>query len=282
MKSTTRIILAALLVLFGTSALPFEDGFEAQAAPKCTPAATLDLKDGLKPVLLKGEVCIEAGKATAPCERDALGVCKREASPLPPNPPTTGIPACTFPGIAGHPLVQPAGFKGYRKQWSDIQIGRDFPNGNAYLTPVGSYTLKALSPSTKGPSMAGKYIAVEFVAKAGQFPLLSWVNAQRQGQVPDYPVPRNAASMFVSISPCAGDLRPGSVFTSDPWLKYCRASSPSASLKFGVNSTCKLVDGQRYWITIAAVEPADGLTTTETTCTYRPSEGRCEVNMQAK
>src|SRR5688500_2524708 len=114
MKHTTRILLAAALVLFGTAALPFEDGFEANAAPLCTPASTLDLKDGLRPVLLKGEVCVEAGKATAACMMDGV-MCKREAAPVPPIPPglPTTIPVCTEPGLVGNPFVQPAGFKGH-------------------------------------------------------------------------------------------------------------------------------------------------------------------------
>jgi len=279
MKHSTRILLAALLVLAGTSALPFEDGFEAHAST-CIAPTKIDLGDGLRPVLLKPSTlsCVDGATLKTQCVMDGV-MCKREAAPLPPQP---GIPACTYPGIAGNPYVQPAGFVGHPVPWSQLMLGAPFPYGNSYLAPVGSYTLRALNVARLGPSMAGRYMATPFVAEQGGAYLVSWVAVQRQSEVPGYPVPRNAASMFVSISPCAGDLRPGDRFSGDPWLTTCRASLSSGSLKFGTGSTCRLQAGKTYYLNIAAVEPSDGLTTTETTCSYRPSEGRCEVNMQGK
>lgn len=198
-------------------------------------------------------------------------------------PPDGTVPACNIAGIAdGNQFVQPTGFTGHMVTWPNLMLGASFPNGNSHLSPTGSYTLRSLSPSTLGPVMSSRYISTEFVPEANKNYLVSWVNVQKQVAVPGYTTARNAKSVFISVSRCAGDLRAHNGFTTDPSLRLCRQSTPSASLKFGTTGAlgqCPLEAGVKYYLNIAFVEPSDGLEAMEHTCTS--SAGRCEVNLNA-
>lgn len=199
-------------------------------------------------------------------------------------PPTSTVPACDIPGIAdGNQFVQPTGFTGHMVTWPNLMQGATFPNGNSFLSPTGSYTLRALASSTQGPPMSSRFISTEFIPQPNKSYLVSWVNVQQQVAVPGYTSARNAKSVFISVSRCAGDLRAHTDFTTDPSLRLCRQSTPSASLKFGTtgaNGQCPLEAGVKYYLNIAFVEPSDGLDATEHTCTS--ASGRCEVNLNAQ
>jgi hypothetical protein len=190
------------------------------------------------------------------------------------------IPLCTVDGIAGNELVQPTGFTGHLITWAGLMFGAEFPDGKSHLSPVGSFTLRnILSSGTRGPTMNARYITTPFIAGANANYNLSWLGAQAITAA-GYNPPRAASQVFVSISPCAGDLRPRVQFSPDPLLGICRAFAGSASIKYGTTGAagqCPLVEGQTYFINIAMVNPSDGLTLTETSCA--PGEGnRCEAN----
>jgi hypothetical protein len=196
------------------------------------------------------------------------------------NPLPTTIPACETPGIMGHELVQPAGFTGHLLTWDQALFGAVFPDGNSYLSPIGSFSLRALAQGTRGPTMTARYLSIPIVAGASANYKFGWLGAQAITQV-SYNPPRAADSVFVSFSPCAGDLRPGSVFSSDPWLQpRCRTRASNANLFFGTTGgagQCPMIAGQTYFINIAMVNLEAGLDTTTTTCAAGQGN-RCEAN----
>lgn len=193
----------------------------------------------------------------------------------------TSIPACTAE-FAGHPNVQPAGFIGTLKTWSQLFYGAEFPDGKSHLSPVGSFSLASIQPATRGPTMNARYITTPFVAGIDANYQISWLGAQAITAV-NYNPPRAADHVFVSISPCAGDLRkrisssPPTVFESS----VCRGLASSASIKFGTTGAagqCPLVPGQTYFINIAMVNTnVEPLSTTTTTCGSGMGN-RCEAN----
>ena len=197
--------------------------------------------------------------------------------------PPTNVPACTIDGIAdGKQFVQPDGFNGHMVTWEQLLSGASFPNGKPYLSPTGSYTLRNLSPQNQGPVMSSRFFSTEIIPQPNKNYKLSWVNVQRQVSVPGYTSARGAHNVFISISRCAGDLRPREASSTDPSLKSCRAFSPSSQLTFGTTGAtgqCPLEAGVKYYITFAFVDPSDGLDPTEHTCI--PAAGRCEVNLNA-
>ena len=89
-----------------------------------------------------------------------------------------------------------------------------------------------------------------------------------------YAQPRPAESMFIGISRCPGDLRPSDLGASgNPWLQDgCRRSGGGASLIHRTTGepsddyTCQVEAGVVHYLTVAAVQPADGLTEGEHTC----------------
>src|SRR5690606_14193835 len=103
------------------------------------------LNDTQGAVLVKpgGMVCLDGSTAKFDCQVDALGMCKRD-TPVTPPPPPNGIPACTYPGIAGSPKVQPVGFQGYLKTWQQLMVTTsDYPVVvGSGARPIGSFTLR--------------------------------------------------------------------------------------------------------------------------------------------
>lgn len=196
----------------------------------------------------------------------------------PVQPPTVG---CNITD----PFIKPAGFQGYILPWSSFQkqyiVGQPpkvFPEGASYLTPVGSYTIN-------NQSMRGKWLAFEFVPAANTSYRVTFLGVQRQNEVRDYPAARGADAVFVSVSPCAGDLRAPNRFANDPQLDKCRALGPEPSPRFGTRAdeACKLTPGVKHYINVAFVNPIDGLSTTESTCDRNwIASGKCDVNVNAR
>ena len=192
----------------------------------------------------------------------------------------TQIPACTDTAMVSTGRVQPANFTGNLVQWKDLFYNATFPHGPSHLSPIGSFTLRAQAPSTRGPTMNARYITTPFTAGPNASYQVQWLGAQPIGVI-QYNSARVAQTVFVSISPCAGDLRGPSPFGGAD-LKLCRAQLNSGSLKFGTTGAtgqCPLVAGEKYFLNIAMVDTLQpgALSTTTTTCA--PSAGnRCEAN----
>lgn len=192
------------------------------------------------------------------------------------------IPACTVPGLAETGRVQPAGFTGHLLQWPSIFYGQQFPNMPSHLVPTGSFSLRnILDGSNRGPNMNGRYITVPFTPESNKTYKIAWLGAQAV-ETPGgaYNPSRSANSVFVSVSPCAGDLR-GVSLSGGPELTSCRVQVRAGNLFFGTTSgnQCQLVAGQQYFLNIAFVETSgtEPLSTTQTTCA---SGNRCEGNFK--
>ncbi|MBB5208703.1 hypothetical protein [Chiayiivirga flava] len=198
-------------------------------------------------------------------------------------PDVNQIPACTDQALVSTGRVQPTGFTGHLVQWSQFFYGQQFPHGPSHLSPNGAFTLKSLAPSTNGPMMNARYLTIPFQPSANSSYSVSWLGVQPVfvQNVVSYLSPRVAQNVFVSISPCAGDLRAPSQF-GDASLKLCRAQLNSGSLKFGTTGAvgqCALSPGQQYFLNVAFVDTtvSGALSTTTTTC-VASAGNRCEAN----
>jgi hypothetical protein len=186
---------------------------------------------------------------------------------------------CTI--TSSDPAFRPAGYTEILKTWP---VAFKSPNPNVTTTPV--YPTSPGSPVPVGATK-GTYTAIQFTSLANMTVDMTWDTAQAQL---GYPSPRPADSMFISISPCAGDLRAPNSASGDPWLKPgCRQVSGAGSMFYTTRSQynsndvlCKIEPGQVYYINISPVDPGDGLTPGEHTCsTSAPnSASGCDVQMR--
>lgn len=267
MKTTTRIALAAVLVLFGSAAWPFADGFEARAA--CQPATTLDLGDGLKPVLLVAgsSVCVDAAKATAKCQRDAIGVCKREASPLPPVPPPPACPQLP----AGYSYLNDGDNRALT--YKSIAFGATYPAGPTFLAPVGSFSSRSRF-NRSGQDIAGKVISVPVTMTAANR-TIQWLEAQPVSAA-SYNPGMVATSVTVVVDRCKG------VIAYDRY-KHCGAREYSGSLVYGPTASdpkCRFPAGTPLYITVSFPDPAVPLDPSKNSCSPRnqSSGKKCDAN----
>lgn len=198
-------------------------------------------------------------------------------APVGPNPD-----ACSLPN---NPLINPAGFSRHVLTWNDVFGTGAFP-GYSVRSPIGSFTV---GRTLQGPASAGMFITIPFTPEVNRTYTLRHYPAQfvigaPPGQTPMTWYPGDTSregSAFVSISPCAGDLRAWAS-GSDPWLNRCRVSSPIKEAPFtfttgNASHLCQLQAGQTYWLTYAMADPTGGLTTTEHTCDYG---ARCETTVE--
>ena len=206
----SRIGLAVALVLFGTSAWPFADGFEANA--QAIKAISIDKAT---PVPVKDVQIDTAGLLTA-------------TSVGPPVPP---VPVCKDP---------PAGVTVHRMQWDKVFVGKQFPNSPSWPQPIGSFSLRSGSGAFKqGKPIAGQAITSPLVLDDKPHNL-SWVHAQpvdfagyNPGQV--------AQSVTVSVSACPGDLYASCTATAFSGALYYGK---------GVKGACGAFQpGQQLWVT---------------------------------
>lgn len=205
----------------------------------------------------------------------------------------TGVPACDFSklGISASSeeakKVQPAGFTGYMKSWGDLMItSTDYPTvAGSGARPIGSFTLRSNNNRSADLPMTARFISTEINIPETLFKVLTWETMQVQNAVGYTISGRHADSMFVSISPCAGDLRPYDISSTDPWIKRCRYAGAGSSMSYGTGagaSLCKLNPGGKYYLNFAIVDTTQTpISTTSNTCaTVGPSAnsgGRCEA-----
>lgn len=189
------------------------------------------------------------------------------------------IQACTDEALNETGRVQPDDFTGHLFQWSGLFWGASFPNGPSHLAPIGSFSLRTTFPP-RGPSMAKRYLTVPFRPAANMNYRISWLEAQAVPVTP-YGSPKEANTIFVSVSKCAGDLR-GHSAAGGMDLNLCRAQTYSGNLFFGTKTTsqCKLVAGEDYYLNIAFVDTSGtGALPSVTSC---KSGDICEGNFSMK
>ena len=190
------------------------------------------------------------------------------------------IPVCNEPGFMESGKVQPTGFTGNLVQWPNMFYGASFPETPSFAAPVGAFTLRTLAghSSNNGPPMNGRYLTVPFVPQANKNYKLSFMGVQAV-YAAQYYNSRAAETVFVSISPCAGDLRKKNT-SGDSWLARCRTQGSNVNMFYnttGAAAGCPLQAGETYFLNIAFVDTnLDPLSTSETTCAV--SGNRCEVN----
>lgn len=166
--------------------------------------------------------------------------------------------ACT---ISGHPLVEPPGLTRTDKTWVA-----------AWSAPNGTQT--AVYPNSIGSAVPvgaekGRYTVIPFVPTSGLTVNIFYDPAQTNSSI-GYTVARPAQAMFMSISPCPGDLRPVNDSSSDPFERStCRLFANTGSLFYTTGtstSLCRLVAGTQYYLNVAAIDTSDGLQSGENSC----------------
>lgn len=190
------------------------------------------------------------------------------------TPPPAG---CNLPA---DPLIQPAGWTRTNVDWVSAFSSRDG-------SPVAIYPSSVGFPVPIGAAKNG-YTTIPFTPTANLTVNLNWDGVQANS-AQGYPNPRPASSMFVSISPCPGDVRAPVSGASDPWLRLgCRKMGFNANIFYTTSaipesndSACRLEAGSTYYLNVMAADPSDGLTLGEHTCEpVSNSANGCDVNAQ--
>jgi hypothetical protein len=173
------------------------------------------------------------------------------------------------------PLIAPLGWDTQSKNWVDAWSSPDgspratYPNSVGFPVPIGANK--------------NKITVINFVPLPNQTVDISWDGAQANLEQGYYPRP--AMSMFISISPCPGDVRPPDQQNADPFLHQgCRTGGGGGSMFFstvpgGTDFVCRLEAGQTYFMNIAPIDPTNGLQPGEHTCddSSMYSEQGCDV-----
>lgn len=179
------------------------------------------------------------------------------------------------------PLIQPAGWQSTTKTWLAAFSSPDgtpmatYPQGVGFPVPIGA--------------QRGGYTVIPFTPTAKTVVTISWDPAQANpGQ--GYGKPRPAELMFIGISRCPGDLRPSDQGKSgNPWLQEgCRRVAGGASLFHRTTGgpsddfVCRVEPGVVHYLTVAAVNPADGLVIGEHTCSDSAANSALGCDVQAR
>jgi len=191
--------------------------------------------------------------------------------------------------LPADPLIRPQGFSRYVLTWNDLFRAGPFPNIVGYLNPVGSYTITRSFP---GVSASAMYITVPIVPEANKIYKFNHSTAQAVAAANYFGGPNRAGGSFISISPCAGDVRPKSSGSQDQLLKVCRSGLlyedvfSFTTKDSAPSSICKLVPGQTYWLNFMMNDPATlvnsttgAVNLTQTACDQGTS---CETLIQVQ
>lgn len=162
---------------------------------------------------------------------------------------------------SGDPLVAPAGLARTERTWVSAWSA---PNGSTMAT----YPTSIGTPVPIGAAKNG-YTVIPFVPTTGQTVNIFFDPAQPNWAI-GYPSPRPAEGMFMSISPCAGDLRPANDASADPFVhSTCRLFANTGSIFYTTDTSataCKLTAGRQYYLNVAAIDTSDGLQAGEDSC----------------
>lgn len=176
------------------------------------------------------------------------------------------------------PMVSPEGWNIFPTSWVDAWSSPDgspaafFPNSVGFPVPIGA--------NRNGLRVIG------FTMPAGMTISITW--DQAQSNPPQGYTARPAKSMYFAISPCPADARPLDPTGADPYrTSACRqvagASSMYLSTHPGTGSfVCRLEPDRLYFMTVAPVNPFDGLTLGEHNCDESAPETQFGCDVQAR
>lgn len=179
------------------------------------------------------------------------------------------------------PLLQPSNFTRHVRTWPQVFNGSVFPNTPSSAMPVGSYTV-TLDQGTSPPS-AGMYLSIPVTLPVNH--RLRILTTYPTGGFPsNYLLPRSG-NVFISLSPCAGDLRPTSPSAPDIYGRACRGLLGESTLTFSTRAgvgSCSVPAGN-YWINIMHADPSvPNFGPTFETCnplTTQDPTAKCESNL---
>ena len=241
-----RIALACCLVLFGSAASPFSDGFEANALePSDIKAISID---AATPIPVQNVKVDAAGLLTA----------VKVGPPVPPQP------VCK-------PL--PAGVRVHRLPWERIFVGQRWPNPTSWSQPIGSFTLRSGNGQWRqGKPITGQVITSPFVLDNADHQL-DWRNAQPVDYGAGYNPAQGANSITVAISPCPGDL-----------YAACKNTAKTSRVNYGptVAGACRFAPGTALWATWHFLPP--NLDPKANTCMPQNASGgvKCDANFGSR
>ena len=179
------------------------------------------------------------------------------------------------------PGIQPSGWARTDTTWVQLFTPRDgspvpaYPSSNGFPVPIGA--------------TRGSYTAASFTANANQTVNMFWDGAQANPNE-GYFTARPANGMFISISPCAGDLRPANMDAGGFLAAGCRKFANTGTLVFSTSpslgssnsNACKLEAGKQYYINVLPADPNDGLTPGEHSCSETQSSALgCDVQSRS-
>lgn len=262
--SISRTITNTADVCVASSSVPATTvGWDSVFAPAASGSATVRLTSAGEYTL--GLRCYNlAGAAATPTQLRFV-----VAAPIGPNPES-----CTLPA---DPSIQPANLTRYVRTWNQVfQIG-DFPNAPGYLVPMGSFLA---NNSLSGPPSASMYVSVPFTPQANRTYTLRFYPAQAIFAAGYNGDQSRRGTSFVSVSPCAGDLRAPDSASPNPDLSLCRTMVLNGAFVFTTTAaagTCRLQAGETYWLNFMMINPAGGLSNPTHTCVFTD---RCESLLQ--
>lgn len=194
----------------------------------------------------------------------------------------------------GYELVKPLNLTAYNRTWDSQFNGVSWPNENAQLAAIGSWSAQvtgawsgSASAYPRNTTAAGMYITIPFTVTSAQARAYSFQIKEAQPTSGHYSMSRWTDEVTATISPCAGDLRPKNASGPDIYVKYCRTgvnAGTVTSLPFSVSATggsgsCNLAPGD-YWFTIAMARSSqpDFLEGTRNGC--KDAQTSCEANVK--
>ena len=249
MKQTIRILLCVALVLFGTSAFPFEDGFEAHALePADIKAISIDKA---LPVAVKDVAVDGNGLLTATTDKP----------PIPPPDPTSALP----PGYRY--------MKGKIWKWEDVFYGARMWCGPSFLSPVGSRTAALPKPYVSGDPIAPNVITVKFIAP----PFFVDIGTNQSQSIPS----ANYSAMPANYWMLSVTRRPGDIALA---AGSCGSVGSNPNVRIGPNAAggCKFTPGETLYLNTTSPDIADRLNPAKNGCQKdNPSGGtKCDRNFK--
>lgn len=184
--------------------------------------------------------------------------------------------ACTLPP---DPLIRPAGFTEYVRTWQQVFNGFSFPTTPSFRMPVGAFTVNLSVPES--PPSAGMYISIPISMPANS--TLTWRTYPATGNVDVGYNASRQGTMFISLSPCSGDLRPLDPSAADVFQRCARGALFEGPISFNTRTTasCNFPPGD-YWLNIIHADPSvPNFGPTSNTCSVSPPSptASCETNV---